>query len=384
MKSPQHIGLDLFLAAQKVRGITSLKPLKEFNPDQIRKILVISCTAMGDTLFATPAIKALSELLPHTDMDFLVRDRFAPLFKNLPHVTNVLEYKGRCRGWFNLVSMFRKHGYDLCISFHDSDPCPIKAAFLAGIPFIFRIGQRDHACADFLSARTPYRSEAHAIEQKFDVLRMIFGKRADKICTPEMILPASNEEAETFWKQKLQEIGANQAHAPIAGFQFSASGRYKTWPLENWAELGSRLLGRFNTSIVALFGGPSDKHAAEKLQDMIMKDTAAPSRIINLAGGMNLSQLPAALKGLDIFITNDTGPLHAAVAVKTPTVSLFVPTRINCIAPIQDRKIHTVIKKEVPCTPCVEKYCRQPDCMKLITVEEVFDAVTASPAFREA
>ncbi len=63
MKSPQYIALDLFLATQKVRGITSLKPLKEFNPDKTSNVPVISCTAMGDTLFATPAIKALSELL---------------------------------------------------------------------------------------------------------------------------------------------------------------------------------------------------------------------------------------------------------------------------------------------------------------------------------
>jgi len=213
---------------------------------------------------------------------------------------------------------------------------------------------------------------------------MIFGKQADEACIPEMMLPAGHEEAEAFWQQRLQENGMIQNHASITGFQFSASGLYKTWPLENWAALGSMLLDRFQTLVVALFGGPSDKEAAARLQGMIMKKVAAPGRIINLAGSMPLSTLPEALKGLDVFVTNDTGPLHVAVAVGTPTVSLFVPTGINRIAPLQDREIHTVIKKEMPCTPCVEKYCRQPDCMRLITVDEVFDAVTANPAFREA
>jgi ADP-heptose:LPS heptosyltransferase len=384
MKSLIHIALDLCVALKRARSVNSLKSLKEFRPEAVRRILVISCTAMGDTLFATPSIRALYKLLPHAHIDLLARNRFAPLFRNLPHVSDVLEYRGRCRGVPNLLSLFRKRRYDLCISLHDSDPCPVKTAWLAGIPFIFRIGQRDQACADFLSARTPYHPEAHAIQQRFDVLRLIFGKHADKACTPEMMLPVNHEEAKAFWKQKLQENGLNPSHSPIAGFQFSASGTYKTWPMENWAALGSMLLDRFPNSVVALFGGPSERQSAEKLGQMIMNKTASQPRIINLAGSMSLSRLPAALKGLDIFITNDTGPLHAAVAVKTPTVSLFVPTRINCIAPIQDREIHTVIKKEMPCTPCVEKYCRQPDCMRLITVDEVFSAVIKSPAFSEA
>ena len=384
MKSLQHIALDLCLAARKARGITSLKPLKEFTPDQISNVLVISCTAMGDTLFATPAIRALSKLLPHANIDLLARDRFAPLFNNLPHITNILKYRGRCRGALNLVSQLRKHRYDLCISLHDSDPCPIKAAFLAGIPFIFRIGLKDHRTVPFLSARVKHRPEKHAIEQRFDVLRMLFGPDVEKVLHPQMILPVSEYETNSFWQHVLKGTAQAQQDMIKTGFQFSASGLYKMWPLENWIRLGLRVLEWSDKMILVLFGGPSDREEAEKLAEgIIAKNPQLSPKIVNLAGNMKLTQLPAALRGLDVFVTNDTGPLHAAVAVRTPTVSLFVPTRSECTAPMQNIELHTVLKKERPCTPCTEKYCKDAHCMSLITVDEVFRAVKKSIRARQ-
>ncbi len=378
MKTPSHAALDILIQIKKWRNQTKLQPLERLNPDNIKKILVISCTALGDTLFATPAIRSLHRLVPGAAIDLLARDRFASLFRSNPFISNLLPYRGRCRGSLALASRFRENRYDMCISLHDSDPCPIKAAWLAGIPFIFRLGQRDEKCAGFLSERAPYRPEAHAIEQRLDVIRMIFGSRANDACAVDMVLPASDDEALDFWQAKLISSGINTGkNIQIAGFQFSASGIYKTWPEKNWISLGQQLLAGFPKAVIALFGSPGEKIAASRLKASIEAGTGREGRVINLAGDMMLSQLPAALKGLSVFVTNDTGPLHAAVAVRTPTVSLFVPTRISCIAPIQDRELHTVIKKEPPCTPCVEKYCKSPRCMELIGTQEVFDRVAA-------
>ncbi len=376
MKFLRSLPIDTCLLARKLKGDKTLKPLEEFRPEAIENILIISCTAMGDTLFAIPAIRSLARLLPYAKMDMLVRDRFVPLFRNLPQIREILEYRGRCRGTLTLASIFRKKKFDLCISLHDSDPCPVKAAFLAGVPFILRIGQRDEATAPYLSARTEYYPEKHAIEQRLDVLRLLFGSEAESVLTTEMRLPVKTQETEKFWHNIMSDQGIKPGRVQKIGFQFSASGVYKTWPLENWTMLGEKLLARMEQVIIVLFGGPADRAEAEKLCKSISEQQPIfKNRTINLAGYMALSKLPAALNGLDVFITNDTGPLHAAIAVKTPTVSLFVPTRTGCIAPIQDTRLHKVIKKEMPCTPCIEKYCDSPDCMSLISVDEVFEAV---------
>ncbi len=376
MRFLRNLPVDTCLLAKKIKGENTLKSLDEFNPETIRSVLVISCTAMGDTLFAIPAIRSLTRLIPQAQIDLLVRDRFASLFRNLSYINKILKYRGRCRGSLELLSTFKKNRYDLCISLHDSDPCPVKVAFLAGIPFIVRIGQRDEMTAPFLSARTEYFPDKHAIEQRLDVLRLLFGSVAEPLLTTKMVLPVSRHETNEFWQAILGQKRITEKLLPKIGFQFSASGMYKTWPIENWAALGKRLLVHFDKASIVLLGGPADRSEAEKLTQAITeKQLDFDRRIINLAGKIPLAKLPAALKGLDVFVTNDTGPLHAAVALKVPTVSLFVPTRTRCIAPIQDTHLHTVVKKAMPCTPCIEKYCDSPDCMSLISVDEVFHAV---------
>jgi len=109
----------------------------------------------------------------------------------------------------------------------------------------------------------------------------------------------------------------------------------------------------------------------------ISKDISSDHRVITLAGHLSLSELPLALKGLDVLVTNDTGPFHVAVALQTPTISLFVPSSVYHAGPYQDLHLHSVIQKPRPCSPCVQKYCAEPDCMASIGVEEVFRRVLA-------
>jgi ADP-heptose:LPS heptosyltransferase len=67
-----------------------------------------------------------------------------------------------------------------------------------------------------------------------------------------------------------------------------------------------------------------------------------------------------------------------AIALKIPTISLFVPSSVRHTGPYQDLEIHRVIKKPRPCNPCIEKYCTNPNCMSLISVKEVFEATKNS------
>lgn len=370
--------LNVLTGIKKFTGNKTLLPISKFRPEGTEKILAISCTAIGDTLFATPAIKALISLMPHASVDLLVRDRFADLFQNQPGIRKILLYRGQCRGALNLMHQIRKNRYGLCLIFHDSDPCPVQASYLAGIPFIARLGQRDESVARFLSTRISYRPESHAIEQRLDIIRKIFKVRLDEPEDKKMVLPVSNSEAERFWKEKMSPLGLNYYNSIKVGFQFSASGVYKTWPAENFVLLGKCLMEGRKNMVIALFGGPKEKKRAKKLISSIAGTLRAKNRVINFAGDIRIKELPAALKGLDLFVTNDTGPFHAAIGVQTPTISLFVPTMTNQIGPIQDIGLHTVIKKAAPCSPCLGKYCKNPHCMSLITVNEVYEAALSS------
>ena len=86
-----------------------------------------------------------------------------------------------------------------------------------------------------------------------------------------------------------------------------------------------------------------------------------------------MRETAALIEKMNIFITNDTGPMHIAFALKTPTVALFSPTDPGICGPYRDEK-PIVIEKPKTCTPCIGKKCDQPICMEQITVEEVIEA----------
>ena len=354
------------------------KTVNELNPDEISNVLAISSTAIGDTLLSTPAVRAIRCILPNASIDFMVREKFSVLFENNPDIRTIIPYYGGYKRLFSLLNRIKSGNYDLCLVFHDSDPCPVQAAYLARIPFIARIGLKDETVAPFLNMRVPYRDEAHAIEQRLDVLRTLFKVKLDSPRDKRMVLPVAVEEAETFWDDLLNGLGCNYAKNKRIGFQISASKPYCVWPKGHFSELGKRLLADSEDVNIILFGGPGDEKTGKEIAEGMTTDPGQKPRIINLAGRLPLKKLPAALRGLDLFITNDTGPFHVAVALKTHTISLFVPSTVRHTGPYQDLEIHKVIRKPKPCSPCIQKYCNDPNCMSIISVEEVYQATKTS------
>lgn len=380
MKSIQKAALKALVYIKKRGG--GPKDIKEFRCGFVKRVLVVSSTAIGDALFATAAIRAIRNLVPEAAIDFVLRDKVAPIFTNYPLVDKIITYKGRYRNALQLANIIKKRGYDLCLVFHDSDPCLCEAAFVAGVPFIFRIGQKDEKCAHLLSARIPYDNEKHAIDQRLEVVRRVFDVPLSAKDHLKMELPVKNEEVLRYRSQLLKAIYGTsnpKEDAILVAFQFAASGHYKEWPMDHFVELAYRLLLRQENINIVLIGGPSDRRRAERIRDRIIgKIQGQQKGVINLAGKVSLKDLPFFLKAVDLLVTNDTGPLHVAIAVGTKTVSLFVPSNVEGTGPVQDLHLHRVITRPKPCTPCVEKYCKRPSCMGLITVEDVEREVLGS------
>ena len=367
----------IFKAIVYFKGNSSpVNPLgpDKFNARRTGKVLIVSCTAIGDTLFATPCIRAVRKELPKAEIHFLVRDKFLDLFRTNPWIDQIRGYKGGYRGALKLLLGIKREDYDLCLIFHDSDPCPAEAAFAAGIPFIFRIGQKDERVARYLSCRIPYDRQKHAIDQRLEVVRRVFRIPLDKTADLRMDLPAEPGISKGLWKELLAGTGLSAEDAVRIGFQFSASGHYKMWPPENFVELGTRLLQASKNHVICLMGAPEDRKAGEAISGAMTRMSGYGKRILNLTGGIELSRFPEMIKGIRLLVSNDTGPLHVAIAVGTPTISLFVPSNAIATGPVQDLDIHRVMIKEKPCVPCIEKYCRNPSCMDLITVDEVLTA----------
>ena len=142
----------------------------------------------------------------------------------------------------------------------------------------------------------------------------------------------------------------------------------KRWPGEKWARLSDRLNEYYKGKIV-ITGATKDVRLAEDIASL-MKTSS-----IIAAGKTSLKELGALCKEAELFISNDSGPLHIALSQKVKVIALFGPTSAQITGPYGQGK-YAIIQKDVGCTiPCYNLACGDNRCMKAITIEDVLKAV---------
>ena len=156
------------------------------------------------------------------------------------------------------------------------------------------------------------------------------------------------------------------ADAPLVGLVATAGHPARRWPAARFAELASRL-GREGVQVVA-FGAPGEEPRVEAVA------RAADPPPLDLAGRTPLPVLIECLRRLDVLVTHDTGPMHAAAAVGTPVVALFGASSEIRTGP-RGRTSEAVVHP-VSCRPCLRPTCAyNHGCMTGIGVDAVLDLV---------
>jgi len=143
----------------------------------------------------------------------------------------------------------------------------------------------------------------------------------------------------------------------------------KRWKKENFAELGKILLKDYDAKII-IIGGEQEIALAEEIKNIISSEN-----VFSLAGRITIPQLAVLLEESDLIITNDTGPMHLASAVKCPVIAIFGPGNPYRYGPIGTKNY--VVHSEIECFPCrIKRKCRKNFiCMERVTVSEVIKSV---------
>ncbi|MBF0556586.1 MAG: glycosyltransferase family 9 protein [Nitrospirae bacterium] len=339
-----------------------------FSPSGVKTILIISSTALGDTLMSTPAIKAVRVRYPEAHITACLNIRYAALFAGNPHIDAILPYYGGYRKFIRTAQALRRVKPDLALIFHGNEPQATPLAYMSGAKFIFKIPiSRQYGF--LLSNQSngfddPW--QCHAIDVRLKTASFAGCGTNDR----EMVLNADAEDI-THVKAVLAARGLNSAH-PIIGLQPGAAQSYKAWPKGFYAELGSRLLRLYPGAGVVITGSGDERRLCGDIAAAIGKGA------VSLAGALSVKQLAALVKVLSVLVTNDTGTMHIAIALGTKTVSLFCPSNHWGTGALTERHLHRIISAERPCSPCVTKKCKAPYCMSAITVDAVLAAVTES------
>jgi ADP-heptose:LPS heptosyltransferase len=344
----------------------SRSPLQSFDPSAIsglKRILLLTTTAIGDTLFSTPAIRAVKETYPDKEVHVLAHVRNRLLLQENPFIDRLLLYHGKRKKILSLFRQLKAPHYDLVIILHSNDPEALPLARATGAPFI--IGRGTSRFAEFLTNRVYCLEETrHAIEQRLDFVRVIGADTANT--KMDLFLPANWEErADQILKEKWS--GEFQ---PLIGIHPTGSGSYKWWPSQYFKSLLRELHIRYRARFILFSSGPETEAAesiAENLGDIVLLTK----------GKYNLLETAVLMKKCRLFIANDSGPLHMALALGLPTLALIGADSPLRIGPYHVPESAFLYRKEEVCSEhhCLNQKCPDNLCMQAISPDDVLAAI---------
>lgn len=337
-------------------------------PSDARRIAVLRALQLGDLLLAVPALRGLRAAFPRAEIsliglpwarEFVRRfahyvDRFSE-FPGYPGLLEVSVDEARTSAY---LAEARGYRYDLAIQMHGSGKT--SNPFVLELGAHRTIGYHDPSLPppEGLTLSAPYPGDAHETHRNLGLLSLMgIASQGESLEFP--VLPEDRSAAAEIVAR--HHLGRGR----LIGLHPGARPPARRWPWERFARLADELAGRIGARVI-LTGGPAEVDLAEQVA------TGMATPAINLAGQTTLGSLAALIETLDLFVSNDTGPAHLAVALGVPSVTIFGPADHRRWAPL-DRRRHRIVRRQVWCNPCPHWECPYQDhaCLRWVAVDDV-------------
>jgi ADP-heptose:LPS heptosyltransferase len=349
------------------------RPAGDLDLSAIKRILAISCTALGDSLLSTPALRALRKTYPQAHITWVIHPDLLPLFEGFGEVDEFVPYDNKWAGFFSTARRLR--GYDLAVILHGNEPQASPLAYLSGARHIFKL-PNDSKWNFLLSNRVPvlrWADMGHGIDQRLAVIALAGAKGPfDR----RMAVPR-HAQGERLVAERLRALEWDGT--PLIALQPGASTHSRRWPADRFVGLADALLQVAPEVRFVVTGSPRERNLCTGVANEInsLPHSGDQPLAWASAGELPLIALPSLLGKASVLVTGDTGPMHLAVAVGTPVVALFAVSDPARSGPAYDLDRHIVVRKWRTCDPCLSKRCphARPMCMENISVNEVAAAV---------
>lgn len=338
------------------------KNLKEL---PLNKILIRSTNWIGDAIMTTPAVRTIKENFPEAEITMLALPWMEAVFSASPYVDRIISYdRGKThsgiKGMIRLSRQLHACRFDAAILLQNA----FEAAFITSLARIpIRAGYKRDGRSLLLSHGIKIREETKKLHQVYYYQKLL--EDLGLLCgSNDLFLKLP--EKESVWAIKYKEKLASKM---VIGINPGAAyGPAKCWPAERYGELAAFLHKETGAHFV-VFGTEADIETGHIIASYNKR------KIHNMAGKTSLAQAMSLIDICDVFVTNDSGLMHVAAALKRPLVAIFGSTDAVATGPFSDNAF--IVQKKMPCQPCLKKECSKKHfrCMLDISVEEVADAV---------
>jgi heptosyltransferase-1 len=353
------------------------------------RILIIKPSSLGDVATTLPMLCDLRQNFPAAMIDWLIHPAFAPLLEGHDAIHELIPFDRKKLGawWYKpsafglfraLIKQLRGNRYDTVIDAQGL----LRSGFLARITgAAMRIGfSNAREGATLMYTHKVHLPGGGRNMLAVDRMRALLGPLKIDVSAPAQFrMPVALAAIDAA--QKLLRAGGLDDRRPFVAIIPGARWNTKRWDIERYAQVARRLLevGEF----VALLGSPDEKPLCDQIANALAMEATAGAGLANLAGKTSLGEMIAILAKARLVIGNDSGPLHVAVALGRPTLSIYGPTSPAFVGPFG--QLQNVIRHDVHCHPCRRKECGHHSCMQGVSVELVWEkAKTLLPAKENA
>ncbi len=291
---------------------------------------------------ATPVIENLIKTYPDAQITLLGSFVSTQAFQGYPNIKKVIidDTKKSGNRYKNLISLAKSIGrVDLAISFRRS----ISSKFMM---FFIKAKKK-------FNYRRLTKKEIHLCIRYNDFVNKV--------------LNLKNEVGDLKLYFKPFNYGK-----PTLGINPGATyGSAKRWYPEEFAKIAIEMSKKYD---IVIFGGPAETNIAKDIENELV--SKGITNYQNLAGKTTIPELIEKIAGLDLFITNDSGPMHIAAAYKVKTIAIFGPTKFTETNQWNNPN-GEIVTKDLDCAPCMKRVCplKHHNCMKNITAADVLNVI---------
>jgi lipopolysaccharide heptosyltransferase I len=354
---PDESGPRLASEAAKQR-ITAI----EF-PSEPRRILIIKPSAIGDVVHALPVLNLLRRRWPQAHISWLIAPACVGILEGHPQIDALIRFeRGKLASFwhnpatladvFGLARDLQQRRFDLVVDLQGlfrsgwltwATRAPVRIGFADA---------REGAVLSYTHKVRVRRLERHAVD-RYRMVAETLGCGSE----PVRFVFATDDADRRYI--------TNLAPARYAVLSPGTNWTTKRWPVEHFAALVKPLRERFGLETV-IAGGPGDAALGKQIA------AEAGIHVTDLTGRTNLRQLIALLERAELVVANDSGPMHIAAALNRPLVAPYGPTSPAATGPWGH--YDSVIRLDLPCSPCYSRTCSHQSCLKWLGINAVLEA----------
>ena len=331
------------------------------------KILILKPSSLGDVVQALPVLRLIKRQLPDSAIYWWIESALAPLLEDDPDLSGLIRFErrgwARPQNWVGLarsISGMRSQKFDWVIDLQSLARSAVIAWLANGKLLLGLDDSREGARGfyDIIVRRPSFTT--HAVDWYLRVLEPLgVPARQDFEW-----LPSRRKAAETV-RQKWPD-----RQGPWVLLQPGARWPNKRWPVEYYSDLLRRLATWRPDLQFAVLGSATENELGKAIA------ASASGRCVDLTGQLSLPEMVECIRLSQLLISNDTGPMHVAAALRKPVVALFGPTEPRRTGPYG--QLQNVLQLQLPCVPCLRPRCayaKPLECLRALLPERVCAAV---------